>query len=80
MQELQQIQLLFPSGQTVTDWPSLREDGKSARYLHLAKYQELLAGGSREQALRMARLQMLARPSTAHPYFWGAFTLLGDGR
>jgi CHAT domain-containing protein len=29
------------------------------------------------QALRQAQLAMLADPKTAHPYFWGAFTLLG---
>lgn len=43
-------------------------------------YEVLLAGGSRQQALRRAKLAMLARPDFAHPFFWGAFTLLGDPR
>jgi CHAT domain-containing protein len=30
-------------------------------------------------ALRQSQLAMLAQPATAHPYFWAAFTLIGDG-
>ena len=30
-------------------------------------------------ALQQAQVQMLAMPATAHPVFWGAFVLLGDG-
>jgi CHAT domain-containing protein len=31
------------------------------------------------QALRRAQLAMSAEPATAHPFFWAAFTLMGDG-
>ena len=31
------------------------------------------------QALRLAQLQLIADPATAHPYNWAAFTLIGDG-
>jgi CHAT domain-containing protein len=34
-------------------------------------------GAPYAEALRQAQLAMLADPKTAHPYFWGAFTLLG---
>lgn len=30
-------------------------------------------------ALRAAQLQLIGDPNTAHPFFWGAFTLMGDG-
>jgi len=31
------------------------------------------------RALQQAQIQMLGMPATAHPVFWGAFVLLGDG-
>jgi CHAT domain-containing protein len=31
------------------------------------------------EALRQGQLALLDRPATSHPYFWGAFTLVGDG-
>ena len=31
------------------------------------------------KALREAQLAVLNRPATSHPYFWGAFFLVGDG-
>lgn len=37
-----------------------------------------MAGGSAE-ALRAAQLGMIARPQTAHPFFWAAFVVMGDG-
>lgn len=32
------------------------------------------------QALRQAQLDLLRSDETAHPYFWAAFTLVGEGR
>jgi CHAT domain-containing protein len=37
-----------------------------------------LAGGVAE-TLRQSQLQLIEDPSTAHPFFWGAFTVIGDG-
>ncbi|HUZ74637.1 MAG TPA: CHAT domain-containing tetratricopeptide repeat protein [Stellaceae bacterium] len=37
-----------------------------------------LSGGIAE-ALRQSQLALIARPETAHPFFWAAFTLIGDG-
>ena len=34
---------------------------------------------SSARALQRAQIQMLGMPATAHPVFWGAFVLLGDG-
>jgi CHAT domain-containing protein len=34
---------------------------------------------SSARALQQAQIQMLGIPATAHPVFWGAFVLLGDG-
>ncbi len=30
-------------------------------------------------SLRTAQAQMIANPDTSHPYYWGAFALVGDG-
>jgi len=35
--------------------------------------------GSVAEALRQSQLALAARPETAHPFFWAAFTLIGDG-
>lgn len=37
-----------------------------------------LNGGVAE-ALRQSQLALIAKPETAHPFFWAAFTLIGDG-
>jgi hypothetical protein len=31
------------------------------------------------EALRQSQLALIARPETAHPFFWAAFTVIGDG-
>lgn len=38
-----------------------------------------LAGGSAE-ALRAAQADIAAEPERAHPFFWAAFTVIGDGQ
>ena len=58
-------------------WPV--DDEATAQFFP-PMYRQLLAGSSRQQALRQAKLEMLKQPALAHPYFWGAFTLLGDPR
>lgn len=58
-------------------WPV---DDEATAQFFAPMYQQLLDGASRQQALRKAKLDMLARPESAHPFFWGAFTLPGDPR
>ena len=31
-------------------------------------------------SLKTAQSQMITNPDTSHPYYWGAFALVGDGR
>lgn len=35
--------------------------------------------GSIAESLRQSQLAIAAKPDTAHPFFWAAFTLIGDG-
>jgi CHAT domain-containing protein len=44
-----------------------------------ARYGEHRGQGLAE-ALRQAQLALIAKPSTAHPFNWAAFTLIGDGQ
>ncbi|HXP95980.1 MAG TPA: CHAT domain-containing protein, partial [Telmatospirillum sp.] len=37
-----------------------------------------LAPGTAE-ALRQSQLALIDQPATAHPFFWAAFTVVGDG-
>ena len=32
------------------------------------------------EALRQASLKLMKNPDTSHPFYWGAFVLVGDGR
>ena len=36
-------------------------------------------GASAAQALRAAQAKLISQASTAHPVFWAAFSLVGDG-
>jgi CHAT domain-containing protein len=41
-------------------------------------YAALKTGRNKDEALRSAQLAMLHRPASSHPYYWGAFQLIGD--
>ena len=36
-------------------------------------------GGDVAEALRQSQLALIAQPASAHPFYWSAFTLIGDG-
>lgn len=42
-------------------------------------FDDLAAGADSTEALRRAQLALIAEPRTAHPLFWGAFSLIGAG-
>jgi CHAT domain-containing protein len=43
-------------------------------------YERLLKGDGRAAALRSVQRAMLANPQRSHPYYWAAFTVVGDWR
>lgn len=52
-------------------------DDQATAELFREFYTELARGAGRAEALRAARLRVMA--GRAHPYYWAPFTLLGDG-
>lgn len=59
-----------------TQW---RIADRSAADLAVGLYERLRAGLAAADALREAQLGVAGRPATAHPYYWAAFQLFGDG-
>ena len=57
-----------------------RVDDKATLSLMSGLYEELGSGVDIAQSLRRAQLRMLAQESTAHPWYWGAFVVVGDWR
>lgn len=53
-------------------------DDAETRDLMVSYYGKLEKGGGRSASLREVQLAMLARPATAHPYFWASFLVSGD--
>ena len=47
--------------------------------LMVGLFQRLGTGGGTAEALRQSQLALITRPATANPFYWAAFTVLGDG-
>ncbi|WP_437876255.1 CHAT domain-containing tetratricopeptide repeat protein [Sorangium sp. So ce513] len=52
---------------------------QATRHLMTAYYDRLVAGRARSEALREAQLSLKGQPDTAHPYYWAAFIVSGNG-
>lgn len=51
---------------------------EETRDLMVSYYEKLQKGGGRSEALREVQLAMMAKPATAHPYFWASFLVAGE--
>src|SRR5215213_7319854 len=40
----------------------------------------LISSGAKSAALRQAALKVMKNPETSHPFYWGGFVMVGDGR
>ncbi|MEL6654494.1 MAG: CHAT domain-containing protein, partial [Bacteroidota bacterium] len=56
-------------------WPV---DDQSTQQLMRGFYQGLGDGLNKSEALRQARQAYLAQHDLSHPYYWGAFVMIGD--
>ncbi len=57
-----------------------RVDDAATRALMMTFYERLSAGDDIASALRAAQREALASEARAHPWFWGAFVVMGDWR
>ena len=55
-------------------------DATSTADLMLAFHRAAQGGQEYPEALRAAELALLRDPKTRHPFYWGPFVLIGDGR
>ncbi|MGH9440941.1 MAG: CHAT domain-containing protein [Thermoanaerobaculia bacterium] len=61
----------------VADW---KTDSVATSRLMVDLHRRLLAGDGKAEALRGAELSLRRDPRYAHPYYWAAFEVVGDGR
>lgn len=61
----------------VTHWPV---ESRATTDLMSAAFGAIGPSGGLAERIRQAQARLLADPATAHPFFWGAFALIGDGR
>lgn len=57
-----------------------RIDDRATTSVMVRFYAELLAGAGRGASLRAAQLACRSDDTTAHPFYWAGFTLVGDWR
>lgn len=53
-------------------------DSRATTQLITTFYQELSDGRSKAKALQQAQIQLIGSEKYSHPYYWGAFTLVGN--
>ena len=61
----------------VTHW---QVDSQATTDLMTTAFGGIVGSPRFSERLQAAQARLIARPETAHPFFWGAFVLIGDGR
>ncbi|MEN3328204.1 MAG: hypothetical protein V7638_3011 [Acidobacteriota bacterium] len=61
----------------VSQW---KVESAGTRDLMVNFHRGLISSGAKSAALRQAALKMMKNPETSHPFYWGGFVIVGDGR
>jgi CHAT domain-containing protein/tetratricopeptide (TPR) repeat protein len=61
----------------VSQW---KVESAGTRDLMVNFHRNLISSGSKSGALRQAALKVMKNPETSHPFYWGGFVLVGEGR
>jgi CHAT domain-containing protein len=70
----------FVAGCPTTVVSQWKVESRSTSALMVAFHRELRAGRGRAEALRRAMRAQMRQPQWRHPFYWAAFTVIGDGR
>jgi CHAT domain-containing protein len=55
-------------------------DDQATRSEMVAFYKAIQEGKNMAEAMQAAATSLIASPETAHPFYWAAFTVIGDWR
>jgi len=61
----------------VSQW---KVESAGTRDLMVNFHRNLISSGEKSAALRQAALKVMKNPETSHPFYWGGFVLVGEGR
>jgi len=61
----------------VSQW---KVESAGTRDLMVNFHRGLISSGAKSAALREAALKVMKNPETSHPFYWGGFVIVGDGR
>ena len=61
----------------VSQW---KVESAGTRDLMVNFHRNLMSSGAKSAALRQAALKVMKNPATSHPFYWGGFVLVGEGR
>jgi len=61
----------------VSQW---KVESAGTRNLMVNFHRGLISSGAKSAALRQAALKVMKNPETNHPFYWGGFVIVGDGR
>jgi len=61
----------------VSQW---KVESAGTRDLMINFHRGMIASGAKSASLRQAALKVMKNPATSHPFYWGAFVIVGEGR
>lgn len=71
---------MFVAGVPSTVVSQWKVESAGTRVLMVNFHRALISSGAKSAALRQAALKVMKNPKTSHPFYWGGFVLVGDGR
>jgi CHAT domain-containing protein len=61
----------------VSQW---KVESAGTRDLMINFHRGMISSGAKSASLRQAALKVMKNPATSHPFYWGAFVIVGEGR
>jgi CHAT domain-containing protein len=61
----------------VSQW---KVESAGTRDLMINFHRGMISSGAKSASLRQAALKVMKNSATSHPFYWGAFVIVGEGR